>query len=87
MKDQPIAQPDAPKGARPSVLSLARIARDVSKEHGGARMEVCDEVPGMLEAFGVDDERSHLLISTTGHGVSPPQSGASHFQERRNGYG
>ena len=46
-----------------------------------------DEVPGMLEAFGGGAKRSHLLTSTTGDGVSPPQSGASHFQARRNRYG
>ena len=34
-----------------------------------------DEVPGMVEAFGNDTKRSHLLPSTTEHGVSPPQSG------------
>jgi hypothetical protein len=39
------------------------------------------------EIGGRDDKRSHLLTSTTGDGVSPPQSGASHFQARRNRYG
>ena len=38
-----------------------------------------DEVPGMVEAFGNDAKRSHLLPSTTEHGVSPPQSGTIHF--------
>jgi hypothetical protein len=46
-----------------------------------------DEVPGMVEAFGNDAKRSHLLACTTGDGVSPPQSGTSHFQTRRNRYG
>ena len=45
------------------------------------------EVPGMVEAFGNDVKRSHLLPSTTEHGVSPPQSGTIHFQTRRNRYG
>jgi hypothetical protein len=34
-----------------------------------------------------DAKQSHLLTSTTEDGVSPPQSGASHFQARRNKYG
>ena len=34
-----------------------------------------DEVPGMVEAFGNDAKRSHLLPSATEHGVSPPQFG------------
>ncbi len=34
-----------------------------------------------------DAKRSHLLTSTTENGFSPPQSGASHFQVRRNRYG
>jgi hypothetical protein len=32
-------------------------------------------------------KQSHLLTSTTEDEVSPPQSGASHFQARRNKYG
>jgi len=43
-----------------------------------------DEVPGMVDAFGNDAKRSHLLPSTTEQGVSPPQSGKIHFQTRRN---
>ncbi len=35
-----------------------------------------NEVPGMVEAFGNDAKRSHLLPSTTEHGVSPPHSPA-----------
>jgi len=46
-----------------------------------------DEVPGMVETFGNDAKRSHLLPSTTEHGVSPLQSGTIHFQIRRNRYG
>ncbi len=46
-----------------------------------------DEVPGMVEAFGNDAKRSHLLTSTTEHGVSPPQSGTIHFLTRRNRHG
>jgi hypothetical protein len=46
-----------------------------------------DDVPGMVEAFGNDAKRSHLLPSTTEYGVSPPQSGTIHFQTRRNRYG
>ena len=38
-----------------------------------------DEVSGMVEVFGNDAKRSHLLPSTTEHGVSPPQSGTIHF--------
>jgi hypothetical protein len=34
-----------------------------------------------------DAKQSHLLTSMTEDGVSPPQSGASHFQARRNKYG
>ena len=41
-----------------------------------------DEVPGMVEAFGNDANRSHLLPFTTEHGVSPPQSGTIHFQTK-----
>ncbi len=43
-----------------------------------------DEVPGMLEAFGGDAKRSHLLTCTTEDGVSS-RSEASHLQARRNG--
>lgn len=46
-----------------------------------------DEVPGMVEAFGNNAKRSHLLPSTTKHGVSPPPSGTIDFQTRRNSYG
>ena len=46
-----------------------------------------NEISGMVEAFGNDAKQSHLLTSTTEDGVSPPQSGASHFQARRNRYG
>ncbi len=46
-----------------------------------------DEVPGMVEVFGNDAKRSHLLPLTTEHGISPPQSGIIHFQTRRNKYG
>ncbi len=46
-----------------------------------------DEVPDMVEAFGNDTKRSHLLPSMTEYGVSPPQSGVIHFQIRRNRYG
>ena len=46
-----------------------------------------DEVADMLEAFGGDAKRSHPLTCTTEDGVSPSQSGASHFQARRNRYG
>ncbi len=46
-----------------------------------------DEVPDMLEAFGNEAKRSHLLPSTIEHGISPPQSGTIHFQTRRNSYG
>ncbi len=46
-----------------------------------------DEIPGMVDAFGNVAKRSHLLPSTTEHGVSPPQSGTIHFQTRRNRYG
>ena len=45
------------------------------------------EVPGMLEAFGGNAKRSHLLTSTAEDGFSAPLSGASHFQARRNRYG
>ncbi len=34
-----------------------------------------------------DAKQSHLLTSTTEDEVSPPQSGANHFQARKNKYG
>ncbi len=46
-----------------------------------------DEVPGMVDAFGNDAKRSHLLPSKTERGVSTPQSDTIHFQTRRNRYG
>jgi len=46
-----------------------------------------DEVPGIVEAFGIDAKRSHLLLFTTEHGVSPQQTGTIHFQTRRERYG
>jgi len=46
-----------------------------------------DEIPGMVEAFGGDAKRSHLLTCTTEDGFSPPQSSANHFQARRKRYG
>ena len=45
-----------------------------------------DEIRGMLQAFGGDAKRSHVLAFTTEDGFSVPQSGASHFQARRNRY-
>ena len=48
-----------------------------------------DEVPGMVEAFGNDAKRSHLLPSTTEDGFrrhSPAQFTFKHFQTRRNRY-
>jgi len=46
-----------------------------------------DEAPGRLAAFGDDAKRFHLLASTTEHGVSPPPSGTTQYQTRRNRYG
>ncbi len=46
-----------------------------------------DEVPGMVETFGNDAERSHLQPSTTENGVFPLQSGTIYLQTRRNRYG
>ena len=64
-----------------------KLCQSVSNPADEAAEGFFDEVPGMLEAFGGGAKRSHLLTSTTGDGVSPPQSGASHFQARRNRYG
>ena len=46
-----------------------------------------DEVLGMVEAFGNDAKRSHLLPTMIKNGVSPTQFGTIHFQTRRNRYG
>ena len=64
-----------------------KLCQSVSNPADEIAEVLLDEVPGMVEAFGGDDKRSHLLTSTTGDGVSPPQPGASHFQPRRNRYG
>ena len=64
-----------------------KLCQSVSNPTDEAAEGFFDEVPGMLEAFGGDAKRSHLLTSTTGDEVSPPQSGAIHFQARRNRYG
>jgi len=64
-----------------------KLCQSVSNPADEAAEGFFDEVPGMLEAFGGDAKRSHLLTSTTEEGFSAPQSGASHFQARRNRYG
>jgi hypothetical protein len=64
-----------------------KLCQSVSNPADEAAEGFFHEVPGMLEAFGGDAKRSHLLTSTTEDEVSPPQSGASHFQARRNRYG
>ena len=56
-----------------------KLCQSVSNPADEAAEGFFDEVPGMLEAFGGGAKRSHLLTSTIGDGVSPPQSGASHF--------
>jgi hypothetical protein len=48
----------------------------------------CQVVLGDSREIGERDaNRSHLLTSTTEDGFSALQSGASHFQPRRNRYG
>ena len=42
---------------------------------------ILDEVPDMLEAFGNDAKRFHLLPSTTEHGVSPHSAARSTFKQ------
>ena len=64
-----------------------KLCQSVSNPVGEIAEVFLDEVPGMVDAFGNDAKRSHLLPSTTDHGVSPPQSSTIHFQTRRNRYG
>ena len=64
-----------------------KLCQSVSNPADEIAEVLLDEVSGIVEAFGGDDKRPHLLTSTTGDGVSPPQPGASHFQPRRNRYG
>jgi len=64
-----------------------KVCQSASNRVDEAAEGFFDEIRGMLEAFGGDAKRSHLLTSTTEEAFSAPQSGASHFQARRNGYG
>ncbi len=64
-----------------------KLCRSVSNPADEIAEVFLDEVPGMVDEFGNDAKRFHLLTSTTGDGVSPPQSDASYFQARRNRYG
>ena len=64
-----------------------KLCRSVSNPANEMAEVLLDEVPGMVDAFGNDAKRSHLLPSTTEHGVWPRQSGTIHFQTRRNRHG
>ena len=47
-----------------------KLCQSVSNPSDEIAEVFLDEVPGILEAFGNDAKRSHLLASTTEHGVS-----------------
>jgi hypothetical protein len=59
--------------------TVNKLCQSVSNPADETAEGFFDEVPGMLEAFGGDAKRSHLLTCTTEDGVSPPQSGTIHF--------
>ena len=64
-----------------------KLCQSVSNPADETTEVFLDELPSMVDVFGNDTKRSHLLPFTTEHGVSPPQSGTIHFQTRRNRYG
>ncbi len=73
-----------PSNVRPQNIRLDtanKLCQSVSNPANEIAEVFLDEVPGMLEAVGNDAKRSHLLPSTTEHGVSPHSPAQSTFKQ------